>query len=120
MITKTPDDKLVHAIISAQLALNLNEDLKHTVPQLYRHTLKNRTQNYLDELIKNEKFFDEFFNKEESSLNDVYNVYEKFLKVVALIPIWEMDNFVKVIKAYLLDAKAFERTVNRVTKKQQV
>ena len=115
---KTKTDKVVHAIISAQMALNFNEDLKHTVPQLYRHTLKSRTQNYLDELLKNAKYFDEFFDKEENSLKDVYNVYEKFLKIICLLPIWEMDNFIKVIKDYMQDPSAYAEFLER--KRQEV
>jgi len=113
-IIKSKEDKVVHAILSAQLALNMNEELKHSVPQFFKNTLKSRTKNYLDELVKNEKLFDEFFDLKEQSLVDVYNVYEKFIKVIALVPLWEMENLCEVVKSYMHDKPAFERTVKRV------
>lgn len=85
---KSINDKAVHAIISAQLALNMNEDLKNTAPSIYKRGLKYITKNYLQSLIKHEKDFDIMFDKEESSLVQVYDVMEAHLKTIAKIPIW--------------------------------
>lgn len=109
-------DKIIHAILSSQLALNNNEDLKNSFPLCFSKTLKARTQNYLDELIKREKDFDLLFDKEETSLVQVYDVLEKFTKVIAKIPIWEMENFTEVVKAYFKDREAIEELTNKINK----
>ena len=113
---KSREDKLIHAILSAQLALNMNEDLKNSVPRAYKSTLKNRTSNYLNELIKHEKDFDLFFDKEENSLVQVYDVLQKFIEVISVIPLWEMENFNEVIKAYLKDKSSIEGIVRKINR----
>lgn len=113
-MSKSIEDKIVHAIISSQLALNLNEDLKNSAPRVFSQTLKNRSNNYLQELINREKDFDLLFDKEENSLKQVYDVLEKFTKVIATIPIWEMENITEVIKAYFKDRNTIETVINQI------
>lgn len=113
---RSTEDKIIHAILSSQLALNNNEDLKHSFPAVYSKTLKARTKNYLEELIKREKDFDLLFDKQEASLVQVYNVLEKFTKIVSTIPIWEMENFTEVVKAYFKDRKSIEGIVKKINR----
>lgn len=113
---KSTQDKIIHAILSSQLALNNNEDLKNSFPAVYSKTLKVRTNNYLDELLKREKDFDLLFDKEETSLTQVYDVLEKFTKVIASIPIWEMENLSEVIKAYFKDRSSIEGIVKKINR----
>lgn len=113
---RSTEDKIIHAILSSQLALNNNEDLKNSFPAVYSKTLKARTKNYLEELIKREKDFDLLFDKEETSLVQVYDVLEKFTKIVSTIPIWEMENFTEVVKAYFKDKKSIEGIVKKINR----
>ena len=113
---KSTQDKIIHAILSSQLALNNNEDLKNSFPAVYSKTLKARTNNYIEELIKREKDFDLLFDKEEMSLVQVYDVLEKFTKVISAIPIWEMENFTEVVKAYFKDRSSIEGIVKKINR----
>lgn len=115
-MVKSTQDKIVHAILSSQLALNNNEDLKNSLPNVFSKTLKSRTNNYLEELIKREKDFDLLFDKEEDSLKQVYDVLEKFTRVIAKIPIWEMENFMEVVKAYFKDRSSIEGIVKKINR----
>lgn len=116
---KSTQDKIIHAILSSQLALNNNEDLKNSFPAVYSKALKFRTNNYIEELLKREKDFDLLFDKEEISLVQVYDVLEKFTKVIASIPIWEMENFTEVVKAYFKDREAIEELTNKINKNHE-
>lgn len=115
MRTKTLDDKFIHAIIANQLALNFNEDLKNQ-KGLHNPTLKYRPKNACEELVKSELNYDKFFEKEEVSTIDVYNVYEKFCKIISKVPIWEMQNVEKIIQAYFTDPKSIEGITNKILK----
>ena len=50
--------------------------------------------------MNREKDFDLLFDKVENSLKEVYDVLEKFTHVIATIPIWEIENFSVIMKAY--------------------
>lgn len=118
MKTKTIDDKFTHAIIANQLALNYNEDLKHH-KNLHNPTLKYRLKNACEELIKSELNYDKFFEKEEVSTVDVYNVYESFVKVMSTVPIWEMQNVQKILQAYFTDPKSIEDITNKILRNHE-
>lgn len=109
---KTIADKAVHAIISSQIALNMNEDLRYSIPKIYKQNLKHLTNKYLQTLIKNEKEFDLLFDNEEQSLNQVYDVMEDFVGTISKIPIWEMENLKSVIEAYTEHKDKFENFLN--------
>lgn len=111
---KTLQDKVVHAIIASQLALNLNEDLRYSIPKIYKQNFKHLTNRYLQSLIKNEKDFDLLFDKEETSLIQVYDVMEEHLKTIAKIPIWEMENFKIIAEAYLKDPKSLQELSSKI------
>lgn len=113
---KSTQVTVAQAIISAQLALNMNEDLKNRYPAIFKKTLKNRTNNYLSELIKHEKDFDLLFNNAEGGLKEVYEAMEEFIKTISVIPVWEMENFSQVVKAYLKDRDSIEGIVRKVNR----
>lgn len=115
-VKKTLQDKVVHAIISSQLALNLNEDLRYSIPKLYKQNFKHLTNRYLQMLIKNEKDFDLLFDKEEQSLTQVYDVMEDFIATVSKIPIWEMENFKDIVDAYIKDSKRLQELSLKILK----
>lgn len=115
---KSIQDKIVHAVISSQLALNLNEDLRYSAPKLYRQNFKHLTNRYLQMLIKNEKDFDLLFDKEEQSLTQVYDVMEDFIFTVSKIPIWEMEKFKDIVEAYIKDPKSLQELSTSIIKKK--
>lgn len=114
---KSIQDKIVHAVISSQLALNLNEDLRYSAPKLYRQNFKHLTNRYLQMLIKNEKDFDLLFDKEEQSLTQVYDVMEDFIFTISKIPIWEMEKFKDIAEAYTKDPKSLQELSTSIIKK---
>lgn len=110
------EHKIIHAIMTSQLALNKNEDLRYSAPSVFKKTLKQKTSTYLEELIKSEKDFDLLFEKEESSLKQVYDVLEKFVDIMSKVPIWEMENVSEVIKAYFKDRSSIEGIVKKINR----
>ena len=57
--------KVTQSIIANQIALNLNEAIKHT--NYYKQKLKQYLNLLLPELIKSEKEYDLFFDTEEET-----------------------------------------------------
>jgi hypothetical protein len=114
----TIENKVTHARIVNQIATIHNEALRRT--PFYKHNFKNKLNQFLPELIKCEKDYDEFFNKIEDSTVVVYDVYDAFLKAVASVPIWECKNITMIIEAYNTNPKAIEGIVKKVLKNKQL
>lgn len=114
----TIQNQVTHARIVNQIATIHNEALRRT--PFYKHNFKNKLNQFLPELIKCEKDYDEFFNKIEESTVVVYEVYDEFLKAVASVPIWDCQNITAIIEAYKTDPKAIEGIVNKVLKSKKV
>lgn len=108
----TPVDKITHAIIINQIALNNNEAIKHT--PFYKRSLKGALNKLMPELIKAEPDFDEFFNKVEGSTSDVYDAYEQYTKDISSVPIWDCQNISAIIHAYKIDPKSIQGIVNKI------
>jgi len=106
--------KITHAIIANQLALNHNEDLKHT--KFFKQSLKQKLNQLLPELIKCEPEYDAFFNKIEGSTTEVYAEYDLFIQAIASVPIWDSRNVRLIIEAYNKDPKALEGIINKILK----
>lgn len=106
--------KITHAIITNQIALNHNEDLKHT--KFYKQALKQKLNLLLPELIKCEPEYDAFFDKLEDSTSEVYNEYDSYIKAVASVPIWDCRNIRLIIEAYNADPKALEGIIKKILK----
>ena len=93
----TNTDKLTHSIISAQIALNQLESIKHT--PFYKQSLKNKLNATIAELIECERNnYDKLFNVAENATVDVYEVFDDFLKLVSTIPVHRMDEIGEIIK----------------------
>ena len=107
-------NKITHAIIINQIALNHNEAIKHT--PYYKKGLKQKLNLLMPELIKTEKDYDEFFYKIEDSTSEVYKVYNEFLKAVASVPIWDCKNITLIIQAYSKDPKSIEGITKKILK----
>lgn len=96
----TNTDKLTHSIISAQIALNQLEAIKHT--PFYKQSLKNKLNTTIAELIECERNnYDKLFNVAENATVDVYQVFDEFLKLVSTIPVHRMDEIGNLIKEKL-------------------
>jgi len=107
------EDKLTTTIMILQVALNNVDSLKHT--NYYQKEIKKHINLLLPHLIKSEKeYFDKFFKFEEKSTDYVYQVHETFLKELANVPIYDMENIVTIIKAYNKDKKSIEGICNKV------
>lgn len=106
--------KITHARLANQIALNLNEEIKHT--KHYKRELKRALNPAIKELIKHEPEFDEFFDKLEASTVAVYDVNEEYIKTVSLVPIWEQKNLVAMIHASRLDPKSMAGITNKILK----
>ena len=107
-------NKITHAVIVNQIALNHNEAIKHT--PYYKKELKQKLNLLMPELIKAEKDYDEFFDKIEDSTSEVYQVYDEFIQAVASVPIWECKNITLVLQAYLKDPKSIEGITKKILK----
>lgn len=114
-VKKTIEHQVVHAIISSQIALNMNVGLRALQPQLHKQKFKNITNKYLQALIAKEAEYDILFDKEEQNLVEVYEVFEKYVKAVSAIPIWEMQNMTAILKKYTANTKSdFEQFINNL------
>jgi hypothetical protein len=105
-------DKITTSVMSTQIALNQLEAIKHT--GYYNKELKQKLNLVLPLLIKaEEKHYDKFFESLSDSTDQVYKVFETFIKRISQIPIYDMENICYIIDAYDKDAKS----MNGITKK---
>lgn len=107
-------NKITHAIIINQIALNRNEEIKHT--PYYKKGLKQKLNLLMPELVKSEKDYDEFFDTIEDSTSEVYKVYDEYTKAVASVPIYDCKNITLIIEAYRKDPKSIEGICKKILK----
>lgn len=106
------EDKITHAIIVNQIALNHNEEIKHT--NYYKQNLKRFLNLLLPELVKCEKEYDDFFSNVEKSTTEIYDAYDRYIKAVSSVPIWDCENITAMIEAYNLEQKPIQGIVNKI------
>jgi hypothetical protein len=95
--------------------LNQLEAIKHT--GYYNKELKQKLNLVLPLLIKaEEKHYDKFFESLSDSTNQVYQVFENFIKRVSQIPIYDMENICYMIDAYDKDQKSMNGITNKILK----
>lgn len=107
--------KITHAIISNQIALHHNEELKHT--PFYKKDLKHKLNQLLPLLIREEKEFDNFWEQVEDQTDEVYKVYSDFITAICSVPIWDAANITAMIEAYKQSPKQIEGIVNKILNK---
>lgn len=111
----TETDKITTSVIATQITLNLLHDIKHT--SYYQKGLKNKLNLVYPELIKAEKeHYDKFFDVEDKATDQVYGVFEDFIKKIAGIPIYDMENIAYIIDAYHKDPKSINGICNKILK----
>ena len=112
-------NKITTSVMSCQIALNQLEEIKHT--GYYKQSLKNKINSVLPELIKAEQeHYDKFFEGFSDSTNQVYQVFENFIKRISKIPIYDMENICYMIDAYDKDAKSMNGITNKIMKNVKV
>lgn len=105
--------EITHISVNAQvLNFRLNNGL---AKGLFSQALKQLVKNLCAQLIKIEsKYFDKFLNESEESTFVVYETYDNFMKTVANVPIWDMENITKIIEAYQKDQKSIEGITKKI------
>lgn len=100
--------KYIRAVFCNQLALDANEDLRFSNPEVFIRSLKQKHNLFLQELIKSEKNYDElFYNKNvEKQVTDVYAAIELLTKEISNVPIQEFGELAEIVRAYKKDAKS--------------
>jgi hypothetical protein len=109
------EDKITNSVMSCQIALNQLEQIKFT--PYYKQSLKNKLNSVLVELIKVEaNHYDKFFDRDSDATDAVYSVFDKFIKKVSEIAIYDMENICHIIDAYKKDQKSIEGIVNKINR----
>lgn len=105
--------EITHISVNSQvLNFRLNNGLSKG---LFSQSLKQLVKNLCAQLIKIEsKYFDKFLTESEESTFVVYETYDNFMKTVANVPIWEMQNITQIIEAYQKDPKSIEGITKKI------
>ena len=104
------------SILTNQLALVLNERIKHT-PH-YNSTLKYRLNNTIDELIKLEqKGYDKLFDQHETSVKQFYDETAEMMEEVANLGLHHIKNITEMLRAFQKDPSSIAGIVNKINRK---
>lgn len=112
--TKT---KMSASVIINQLALNMNEAIKHT--PFYKATLKYRLNNLIEELKHAEaKEYDKFFDddKAEKAACNVYNSADAMINELGEIGLFRFGEVAALLIAYKKDPASINGIVNKINK----
>ena len=97
--------KIVHMVMCAQVLSNYISDNKGD--KTLQGSFLNYVNNFSKKLIKLEKeYFDLYFKHEEDNTKKIYEQFDKYLKEVSTIPVWEMNDIIQIIEAYKEDRKS--------------
>jgi hypothetical protein len=107
--------KLVHLIIIAQVMSNyITESI---ALKFLQGPFLNYVNNFRKKLSNIEKeYYDKVFTKEEQNTVDIYNTMDEFLKVVAQVPVYDMEDIICLIKAYQADEKSMQGIAKKILK----
>jgi hypothetical protein len=107
--------KLVHLIIIAQIMSNyITESI---ALKFLQGPFLNYVNNFRKKLWNIEKeYYEKVFDKEEQNTVDIYNTMDEFLKVVAQVPVYEMEDITCLIKAYQVDEKSMQGIAKKILK----
>ena len=120
----TPEEKLnitikkiVKSVITSQLALDYNEDIKHT--PYYKHELKKALNGALVELRKTEKSHYNEFLKTLPDTDTIYHLFNQqfdMIEQLSKIDVPQYTDVKNIIKAYLINPKSIMGITNKVNK----
>jgi hypothetical protein len=104
---------IVKCIISSQIALNANEEVKYT--KYYKHNLKKKLNVSIKELISSEKTgFDTFIDSDiEVQATVVHDVLYLLIEEIGTVDFPAYAHIIKMIRAYQTD----EKSIMGITKK---
>ena len=109
------DLKILHAAIASQVLQNYIIDMRSQ--NWFTGVFKNFVNNFLEQFKKLEsKFFDVYYNHKEEDTIKLYDVYDNYIKTMAKVPLWEMDNVKDLIDAYMLDPASMTGIAKKVIK----
>lgn len=113
--------KYIRAIFCNQVALNANEDLKFSNPEIFIKSLKQKHNLFIEELIKKEPLYDELFYdpRVENQVEHMYKIVSQFADKVSAIPIQEMEEFSLVAEAFLKDKKSILGISKKIIKSKK-
>lgn len=100
--------KYIRTVFCNQIALNANEDLKFSNPDVFIKNLKQKHKLFVEELIRQEPLYDAlFFNKSvENQVEHMYRIVSTFADKVSAIPLHEMGEFAQVAEAFIADKRS--------------
>lgn len=100
--------KYIRTLFCNQVALNANEDLKFSNPDVFIKSLKQKHNLFIDELIKKEPLYDELFydKRVENQMDHMYRIVSTFADKVSAIPLHEMGEFAQVAEAFIADKRS--------------
>lgn len=108
-------NRINHIVISSQVLSYYIAGMKSD--NYFKKVLLKFTNNFIEQLKTVEwKYFDKMFKSEEEASVIVYETYENFIKTIASVPIWEMQNVSKILEAYNKDPKSIEGLVKKILK----
>ena len=106
------ENRINHIVISSQVLSYYIAAMKSD--NYFTKVLLKFTNNFIEQLKTIEwKYFDKMFKKEEEAAVIVYETYDNFIKTIASVPIWEMQNVTKILEAYNKDPKSIEGIVKK-------
>jgi len=107
--------KLVHLVIIAQIMSNyITESI---ALKFLQGPFLNYVNNFRKKLSKIEKdYYDKVFAKEEQYTIESYDAMDEFLKVVAQVPVYDMQDVIRLIKANQVDEKSMQGIANKILK----
>lgn len=108
--------KITQSIIANQVALDFNEQIKHT--NYYKRSLKNKLNLLLKELIPLEKKeFDLFYENAEQACSDCHEAQRNMITELSSLEFYHFDNVRQIIIAYKKDPKSIEGIVKKINKR---
>jgi hypothetical protein len=109
------DLKVLHTAMCAQVLQNYIIDMKAN--NWFTGVFKNFVNNFLQQFTKLEsKFFDIYFEHKEEDTVELYEAYDKYIKAVATVPLWEMKYMTDIIEAYHIDQKSMVGIAKKIHK----
>jgi hypothetical protein len=107
--------RMVHLVIIAQI---MSYYITEGMALKFLHgPFLNYVVNFRKKLIALEKtHFEKCITDEEKYTVDLYDSMDRFLKVIAQVPIYEMDDIVVLIEANRIDEKSMQGIAKKVIK----
>lgn len=116
---KSKEEKIMTIAFTCQVLLNQIHDSK--ADGVFAQKLKLMAKNFFEQLVKVEKVhFDDWLNSDaESQAENVYTIYENFIKRMAKVPINYMPAMEKTADCWEINPKSMNTSVTRILKSHE-